>query len=160
MTFDLGIWPFTAWTYEGSHIIPIIRVWFKYSSFCIFCVLYSCTGAYLWAVDMQWLQVFYKRCGPLIHDAEATPTEIFSDLLSNAFIEYMVCKTKRYADHFVFQDMVQPCQQAQDFTGGEGEKMWCQRKCRHFSVSVCAWGWQNWQHANVLVQWCHSEPWN
>ena len=22
MTFDLGIWPLTAWTYEGSHIIP------------------------------------------------------------------------------------------------------------------------------------------
>ena len=29
MTFDLGIWPLTAWTYEGSHIISINQVWFQ-----------------------------------------------------------------------------------------------------------------------------------
>ena len=29
MTFDLGIWPLTTWTYEGSHIISINQVWFK-----------------------------------------------------------------------------------------------------------------------------------
>ena len=29
MTFDLGTWPLTAWTYEGSHIISINQVWFK-----------------------------------------------------------------------------------------------------------------------------------
>ena len=29
MTFDLGIWPLTAWTYQGSHIISINQVWFK-----------------------------------------------------------------------------------------------------------------------------------
>ena len=29
MTVDLGIWPLTAWTYEGSHIISINQVWFQ-----------------------------------------------------------------------------------------------------------------------------------
>ena len=29
MTFDLGILPLTAWTYEGSHIISINQVWFQ-----------------------------------------------------------------------------------------------------------------------------------
>ena len=29
MTFDLEIWPLTAWTYEDSHIISINQVWFK-----------------------------------------------------------------------------------------------------------------------------------
>ena len=29
MTFDLGIWPSTAWTYEGSHIISINQIWFQ-----------------------------------------------------------------------------------------------------------------------------------
>ena len=29
MIFDLGIWPLTAWTYEGSHIISINQVWFQ-----------------------------------------------------------------------------------------------------------------------------------
>ena len=29
MTFDLGIWPLTAWTYESSHIISINQVWFQ-----------------------------------------------------------------------------------------------------------------------------------
>ena len=29
MTFDLGIWPLTAWTYEGSHIITINQVCYK-----------------------------------------------------------------------------------------------------------------------------------
>ena len=29
MTFVLGTWPLTAWTYEGSHIISINQVWFK-----------------------------------------------------------------------------------------------------------------------------------
>ena len=29
MTFDLGIWPLTAWTYEGSHTISINQVWFQ-----------------------------------------------------------------------------------------------------------------------------------
>ena len=29
MTFDLGIWPSTAWTYKGSHIISINQVWFQ-----------------------------------------------------------------------------------------------------------------------------------
>ena len=32
MTFDLGIWPLTTWTYKGSHIIPINQVnqvWFQ-----------------------------------------------------------------------------------------------------------------------------------
>ena len=26
---DLGIWPLTVWTYEGSHIISINQVWFQ-----------------------------------------------------------------------------------------------------------------------------------
>ena len=29
MTFDLGIWPLTTWTYEGSHIISINQVLFQ-----------------------------------------------------------------------------------------------------------------------------------
>ena len=29
MTFDLGTWPLTAWTYESLHIISINQVWFK-----------------------------------------------------------------------------------------------------------------------------------
>ena len=29
MTFDLGTWPLTAWTYEGSLIISINQVWLK-----------------------------------------------------------------------------------------------------------------------------------
>ena len=29
MTFDLYLWPLTAWTYEGSHIISVNQVWFK-----------------------------------------------------------------------------------------------------------------------------------
>ena len=29
MTFDLGIWHLTTWTYEGSHIISINHVWFQ-----------------------------------------------------------------------------------------------------------------------------------
>ena len=29
MTFDLGICPLTAWTYEGSHFLPINQVWFQ-----------------------------------------------------------------------------------------------------------------------------------
>ena len=29
MTFDLGTWPLTAWTYYGSHIITINQVWFQ-----------------------------------------------------------------------------------------------------------------------------------
>ena len=29
-TFDLDIWPLTAWTYEGSHIISINQVWFQW----------------------------------------------------------------------------------------------------------------------------------
>ena len=31
MTFDLGIWPLTTWTYEDSHIISInqLQVWFQ-----------------------------------------------------------------------------------------------------------------------------------
>ena len=29
MTFDLDLWPLTAWTYEGFHIISINQVWFK-----------------------------------------------------------------------------------------------------------------------------------
>ena len=29
MTFDLGIWPLTAWKYEGPHFISINQVWFK-----------------------------------------------------------------------------------------------------------------------------------
>ena len=29
MTFDLGIWPSTIWTYEGSHIISINQVGFQ-----------------------------------------------------------------------------------------------------------------------------------
>ena len=29
MTFDLGIWPLTTWTYEGSHILSINQVWFQ-----------------------------------------------------------------------------------------------------------------------------------
>ena len=29
MTFDLGIWPLIAWTYDGSHITSIHQVWFK-----------------------------------------------------------------------------------------------------------------------------------
>ena len=29
MTFDLNLWPLTAWTYEGFHIISINQVWFK-----------------------------------------------------------------------------------------------------------------------------------
>ena len=29
MTFDLGIWPLTSWTNEGTHIISINQVWFQ-----------------------------------------------------------------------------------------------------------------------------------
>ena len=29
MTFDLDLWPLTAWPYESSHIIPINQVWFQ-----------------------------------------------------------------------------------------------------------------------------------
>ena len=29
MTFDLGIWPLTTWTYKGSHNISISQVWFQ-----------------------------------------------------------------------------------------------------------------------------------
>ena len=29
MTFDLGKWPWTAWTHDSSHIISINQVWFK-----------------------------------------------------------------------------------------------------------------------------------
>ena len=30
MTFDLGTWPLTVWTYEDSYIISIYQVWFKW----------------------------------------------------------------------------------------------------------------------------------
>ena len=29
MTFGLGMWPLTSWTYEGSHITSINQVWFQ-----------------------------------------------------------------------------------------------------------------------------------
>ena len=29
MTFDLGIWPLTTWTYKGSHNVSINPVWFQ-----------------------------------------------------------------------------------------------------------------------------------
>ena len=29
MTFILGIWPLTTWTYKGSHIVSINHVWFQ-----------------------------------------------------------------------------------------------------------------------------------
>ena len=32
MTFDLGIWPLTTWTYKGSHNISISQVWFQSNS--------------------------------------------------------------------------------------------------------------------------------
>ena len=33
MTFDLDLWPFTSWTYEGSHITSINQVWFQTTIF-------------------------------------------------------------------------------------------------------------------------------
>ena len=55
MTFDLGTWPFTAWTYEGSHIISINQVWFKlnfqlfkWDHFYIFSLSYNLTSDDLW----------------------------------------------------------------------------------------------------------------
>ena len=58
------------------------------------------------------------RCGPLIHDAEATTAEISSDLLPDTFINHMICETNTYADHFL-QDIKKPCHLAQDSTGGK-----------------------------------------
>ena len=56
MTFDLGIWLLTAWTYEGSHIIgpinwslvPIGLQLFKWGHFHIFSLSYNLTSDDLW----------------------------------------------------------------------------------------------------------------
>ena len=55
MTYDLGIWPLTTWTYEGSHIISINQVWFqldfqlfKWGHFYIFSLSYNLTSDDLW----------------------------------------------------------------------------------------------------------------
>ena len=55
MTFDLGIWFLTTWTYEGSHIIQINHVWFqsdfqlfKRGHFHIFSISYSLSSDDLW----------------------------------------------------------------------------------------------------------------
>ena len=54
MTFDLGIWPFTTWTYEGSHIISIHQVRFQ-SNFQLFkwghFHIFSLT---VWPNDLRW----------------------------------------------------------------------------------------------------------
>ena len=51
MTFDLGIWPLTAWTYEGSHkpsLVPTGLQLFKWGYFHIFSLSYSLTSDDLW----------------------------------------------------------------------------------------------------------------
>ena len=52
MTFDLGTWPLTVWTYEGSHIISINQLWFKsnfsFSNEAIFTLSYNLTSDDLW----------------------------------------------------------------------------------------------------------------
>ena len=59
MTFDPGIWPLTAWTYEGSHVISINQVWFQSDfqlftrgHFHIFSLSYNVTSDDLW----PWMQ--------------------------------------------------------------------------------------------------------
>ena len=54
MTFDLGIWPLTTWTYEGSYhinkpsLVPIRRQLFKWGHFQIFSLSYNLTSDDLW----------------------------------------------------------------------------------------------------------------
>ena len=55
MTFDLVTWPLSAWTYEGSHIIPINQVWFTMdfnfsskSKFTFSTLSYNLTSDDLW----------------------------------------------------------------------------------------------------------------
>ena len=55
MTFDLGTWPLTAWTYDGSYIISINQVWFKSdfnfsneANFTFFSISYNLTSNDLW----------------------------------------------------------------------------------------------------------------
>ena len=55
MTFDPDIWPLTAWTYEGSHVISINQVWFQLDfqlltrgHFHIFSLSYNVTSDDLW----------------------------------------------------------------------------------------------------------------
>ena len=49
MTFDLGTWPLTAWTYEGSHIISINRTsTFQMRPFSHFSLSYNLTSDDLW----------------------------------------------------------------------------------------------------------------
>ena len=86
MTFDLGIWPLTTWTYEGSHIISINQVWFQsdfnFSNEAIFpfsaclttwpqmtfdldmCLLTSSTNksSYVASMTQLWLESI-KACG-------------------------------------------------------------------------------------------------
>ena len=52
ITFDLDLWPLTAWTYEGFHIISINQVWFfqlfKWGHFHLFSLSYNLTSGDLW----------------------------------------------------------------------------------------------------------------
>ena len=56
MTFDLGIWPLTKWTYEGSHITSITigsrLQLFKWGHFHIFSLSYNLTSDDLWPWHM------------------------------------------------------------------------------------------------------------
>ena len=52
MTFDCGIWPLTAWTYEGSNIISINQVWFQ-SDFNLSSEAAFTFWAYL-KLDLRW----------------------------------------------------------------------------------------------------------
>ena len=68
MTFDLGIWPLTAWTYDGSHVMSINQVWFqlrlqlfKWGHFHILSLSYNLTSDDLW----PWYVTFdlINKCG-------------------------------------------------------------------------------------------------
>ena len=58
MTFDIGTWPLTAWTYGGSYILSNNQVWFKsdlnFSNEAIFTLSYNLNSFDLW----HWYMTF------------------------------------------------------------------------------------------------------
>ena len=52
MTFNLGIWPLTTWTYKGSHIVSINQDWF-HSDFQLFKWCHSHFQPIL-QLDLRW----------------------------------------------------------------------------------------------------------
>ena len=85
------------------------------------------TDGYLPAADVLWLRAFNQRCGPLIHDAEATIPDIFSDLLPDGFIQLMVRETNRYADQWFAsiggRDALSPSARARSWKDTNEEEM-------------------------------------